>query len=225
MPRRVWIAIAIEFLIFAIILFGSAGRIQWVAGWAFLILFFASMLLVIFRLAQRDPALLEERMKMRAQPGQPLWDRILLTAIIIIWFVWLVVAGLDAGRLHPAQVPVWLQWLGGAVIPVAFWIFDQTFKENTFAAPVVRIQKERGHKVISTGPYAIVRHPLYSGVLLLMPAIALMLGSWYGLIGSAVLVPLLIIRTIMEDHTLMQELSGYPEYARRVRYRLIPFVW
>jgi len=225
MPRKVWIALTIETFVFAILLFGSAGTPNWTAGWAFMILFVGGLWLLVLRLARRDPALLEERMKMRAQPGQPLWDRILLRTIIILWFAWLVLTALDAGRFHWSKVPVWIQWLGGAAIPFAFWIFDWTFKENTFSAPVVRIQKERGHKVISTGPYAIVRHPLYAGALLLMPATALLLGSWYGLLASIILGACLNVRTIMEEKTLMHELEGYPEYARRVRYRLIPFIW
>jgi protein-S-isoprenylcysteine O-methyltransferase Ste14 len=225
MPRKVWIALTIEAFVFAILLFGSAGTLNWAAGWAFMILFFGCLWLLVLRLARHDPALLAERMKMRAQPGQPLWDRILLRTIIILWFAWLILAALDGGRFHWSKVPVWLQWLGGVAVPFAVWIFDWTFKENTFSAPVVRIQKERGHKVISSGPYAIVRHPLYSGALLLMPATSLLLGSWYGVLGSMVLAAGLGIRTIMEEKTLVRELEGYSEYARRVRYRLIPFVW
>jgi protein-S-isoprenylcysteine O-methyltransferase Ste14 len=225
MPRKVWIALIIEFFLFAILLFGSAGTLDWVAGWVFMILFFACLWLLVLRLAQRDPELLKERMKMRLQPGQPLWDKILLSSLIIPWFGLLILIGLDAGRFHWSRVPVWLQWVGGAAVPLAFWIFDRTFKENTFATPVVRIQKERGHKVISTGPYSIVRHPLYSGAMLLMPSMALLLGSFYGLLGSLILYTVLVFRTIMEDQTLMRELNGYPEYARHVRYRLIPFVW
>jgi protein-S-isoprenylcysteine O-methyltransferase Ste14 len=225
MPRKVWIALTIETFVFAILLFGSAGTLNWAAGWAFMVLFFGCAWLLVLRLARSDPALLEERMKMRPQPGQPLWDRILLRTIIILWFAWLVLTALDAGRFHWSKVPVWLQWLGGAAVPFAFWIFDWTFKENTFSAPVVRIQKERGHKVISTGPYAIVRHPLYAGALLLMPGTALLLGSWYGLLGSIILGLCLVVRIIMEEKTLLRELDGYPEYTRRLRYRLIPFVW
>ena len=225
MPRKVWIALTIETFVFAILLFGSAGRLNWAAGWAFMILFLGSLWLLVLRLARRDPALLAERMKMKAQPGQPLWDRILLQTIIILWFAWFVLAALDGGRFHWSKAPVWLQWLGGAAVPFAVWIFDWTFKENTFSAPVVRIQKERGHKVISSGPYAIVRHPLYAGALLLMPATALLLGSWYGVLGSMVVAACLVIRTIMEEKTLIQKLEGYPEYAQRVHYRLIPFIW
>jgi len=225
MPRKVWIALTIETFVFAILLFGSAGTLNWAAGWAFMILFLGCLWLLVLRLARRDPALLAERMKMKAQPGQPLWDRILLRTMIILWFAWFVLAALDGGRFHWSNAPVWLQWLGGAAVPFAVWIFDWTFKENTFSAPVVRIQKERGHKVISSGPYAIVRHPLYAGALLLMPATSLLLGSWYGVLGSMVVAAGLVVRTIMEEKTLVRELDGYPEYARRVRYRLIPFVW
>ena len=225
MPRKVWIALTIETFVFAILLFGSAGTLNWTAGWAFLVLFFCCAWLLVLRLARSDPALLEERMKMRPQPGQPLWDRILLRTILILWFAWLVLTALDGGRFHWSNVPIWLQWLGGAAVPFAFWIFDWTFKENTFSAPVVRIQKERGHKVISTGPYAIVRHPLYAGALLLMVGTALLLGSWYGVLGSIILGLCLVVRIIMEEKTLRRELDGYPEYTRRVRYRLIPFVW
>jgi protein-S-isoprenylcysteine O-methyltransferase Ste14 len=225
MPRKVSIALTIEFVLFAIILFGSAGTLDWFAGWVFMILFFGCLWLLVLKLAQRDPALLEERMKMRLPPDQPLWDKILLRSLIVLWLVFLILMGLDAGRFHWSQVPAWLQWVGSAAMLIAFWIFDLTFKENTFATPVVRIQKEREHKVITTGPYSVVRHPLYSGAMLLMPSMALLLGSWYGVIGSLILYTVLVFRTVMEDQTLMRELNGYPEYARRVRYRLIPFVW
>src|SRR5580692_3456223 len=97
MPRKVWIALTIETFVFAILLFGSAGRLNWAAGWAFMILFLGSLWLLVLRLARRDPALLAERMKMKAQPGQPLWDRILLQTIIILWFAWFVLAALDGG--------------------------------------------------------------------------------------------------------------------------------
>jgi protein-S-isoprenylcysteine O-methyltransferase Ste14 len=98
-------------------------------------------------------------------------------------------------------------------------------RENTFLAAVVRIQTERGHRVISTGPYATVRHPLYAAMLIYFPANALLLGSWYGLAASFVLSGCLVLRTVMEDRELLRGLEGYPDYAARVRYRLIPFVW
>jgi len=105
------------------------------------------------------------------------------------------------------------------------WICHRAFRENTFLAPVVRIQRERGHHVVSTGPYRVVRHPLYSGALVIFPSTALMLGSWYGLAASTALGIALVIRTALEDRELRRALEAYAEYAGRVRYRVIPRVW
>jgi protein-S-isoprenylcysteine O-methyltransferase Ste14 len=105
------------------------------------------------------------------------------------------------------------------------WIWHRTFQENTLLAPVVKIQQERGHSVVSTGPYRAVRHPLYAGVLIFFPATAMMLGSWWGVAAAIPLAAGLVARTAMEDRELQRRLDGYPDYARRVRYRLIPGVW
>jgi protein-S-isoprenylcysteine O-methyltransferase Ste14 len=212
-------------LIFAVLLFISAGTILWPAGCAFIILFFGGAAGITFVLARYDPALLRERMKSPIQRDQPLWDKIFLCLVIVLWLGWLILMGLDAGRFHWSVMPVGLQVAGGAIVALAFWICYRTFRENTYLAPVVRIQKERGHKVVSTGPYAVVRHPLYSAVLIMLPSIALMLGSWYGLTGSFLIGGAILFRTVMEDQKLMRELEGYAEYAARVRYRLVPFIW
>ena len=225
MPAKVWITLAIEFAIFALLLFASAGTITWPAGWAFLILFFVAALIISLMLARHDPALLEERMKMRLQRGQPLWDKIFLPTLVFVWLGWLILMGLDTVRWRWSDMPTWLQIIGGTGIVFAFWIFYRTYQENTFLAAVVKIQRERGHRVISTGPYAVVRHPLYAGALILLPSTALLLGSWYGLLVSIGLIAAIVFRTIMEDRMLMRELEGYPEYAARVRYRLVPFAW
>jgi protein-S-isoprenylcysteine O-methyltransferase Ste14 len=225
MPLKVWIALGIEFLVFALLLFLAAGTIMWTAGWAFLILFFGGAMAITLVLARLDPALLDERMKPPIQPGQPLWDRIFLCAVILLWLGWLILMGLDAVRFRWSVMPIWLQLIGLVGIALSFWICYRTFRENTFLAPVVRIQKERGHKVISTGPYSIVRHPLYSAVLIMLPSTGLMLGSWYGLASSFLINAAIVFRTWMEDDKLKQELDGYADYAVRVRYRLLPFVW
>ena len=225
MPAKVWIVIGVEFLIFAVLLFISAGTILWPAGWAFIILFFGGAVGITFVLARYDPALLEERMKSPIQRDQPLWDKIFLCLAIVLWLGWLILMGLDAGRFHWSVMPIGLQAAGGASVALSFWICYRTFRENTFLAPVVKIQKERGHKVVSTGPYAVVRHPLYSAVLIMLPSTALMLGSWYGLAGSFLINGAILFRTVMEDRKLMRELEGYEDYAARVRYRLVPFIW
>lgn len=225
MGAKVWLTLAVEAVIFSALLFGAAGTIRWPAGWAYLILFFVGALWITLFLARHDPALLAERMKMRVEKDQPLWDKVFLLAMMVAWCGWLPLMGLDAVRFRWSAMPVWLQCAGGALMLLSFRMFGRVFRENTFLAPVVRIQTERGHKVISTGPYAIVRHPLYAAALIYLPANALLLGSWYGLAGSFVLSGGLVFRTAMEDRELHRGLAGYTEYAARVRYRLIPFVW
>jgi len=225
MPVKVWIVLGVEFLVFALLLFLPAGTIMWSAGWAFLILFFAGAVAITLVLARHDPALLAERMKPPIQPGQPLWDKILLCVVILLWLGWLILMGLDAVRFRWSVMSKWLQLIGAVGIALSFWICYRVFRENTFLAPVVRIQKERGHKVISTGPYSIVRHPIYSAALIMLPSTALMLGSWYGVAVSFLINAAIVFRTWMEDCKLKRELDGYAAYAVRVPYRLLPFVW
>jgi protein-S-isoprenylcysteine O-methyltransferase Ste14 len=225
LEARVWFALAVELLLFAFLLFGAAGTFEWPAGWAFILIFFGGVLLITRMLARDDPALLDERMKPPFQAGQPLWDKIFIGVVAVFFFVWLAVMGIDARRFGWSVMPTWLQWVGADGVIVAMWICYRTFRANTFLAKVVKIQTERGHKVISTGPYAIVRHPLYAGILLLFPSIALMLGSWVGVVGAIFLEAGLVFRAVMEERELRLRLEGYFAYAERVRYRLIPFIW
>jgi protein-S-isoprenylcysteine O-methyltransferase Ste14 len=133
--------------------------------------------------------------------------------------------GVDAVRFRWSVMPLWLASVGSALVAASFWLVARVFLENTFLAPVVKIQTARGHHVISSGPYRVVRHPLYSAALIMIPASALVLGSWWGLAFSTVLIAGLIARTVMEERELVAHLDGYAAYRRRVRYRLIPFVW
>ena len=225
MGVKVWLTLALEALIFSALLFGAAGTIRWPAAWAYLIIFFIAALWITLLLARHDPALLAERMKLPVQKGQPLWDKILILPMIVAWCVWLVLMGLDSVRFRWSAMPLWLQCAGGALIVLSFWMFARVCRENPFLTAVVKIQTERDHRVISTGPYAAVRHPLYAAMLIYLPANALLLGSWYGLAASFVFSAGLVFRTAMEDRELRRGLAGYTEYAARVRYRLIPFVW
>lgn len=222
---KVSIALTVELLIFAGLLFGGAGTIHWTAAWVYLALFFGGASWLTLMLARHDPALLAERMRSPVQKQQPLWDKMFLVAMSVFWVLWHVLMGLDAVRFHWSYMPIWCQFAGGALMLWSFRMIGRVFRENTFLAAVVKIQTERGHHVISTGPYAVVRHPLYSAALIFIPAIALLLASWYGLSGAAVLVCGLVFRTAMEDRELRRGLEGYPAYAARVRYRLIPRVW
>lgn len=224
MRTKVWLAYVAGALIVAVLLFGAAGTLVWPEAWTFLALFFGPVLYITLMLARHDPALLDERMKSVVQKEQPIWDRIIMAASLIVFPGWLVVMGFDV-RFGWSAMPLWLQWIGGGGVTLAMSIMYRTFEENTFLAPVVKIQKERGHRVISTGPYAIVRHPLYSAVLIFFPSTALMLGSWWGLAATIVLASGLVLRTAMEDRLLQRELDGYLEYVNQVRYKLIPRIW
>jgi len=225
MGVKLWFTLAAEALIFSALLFGAAGTIRWPAGWAYIFIFFVGAVWITLLLARHDPALLAERLKSPFQRGQPFWDKILILPMMIAWCGWLVLMGLDAVRFRWSVMPVWLQCVGGALIVLSFSMIARVFRENPFLTAVVRIQSERGHRVISTGPYATVRHPLYAAMLIYLPANALLLGSWYGLAASFVLSGGIVFRTAMEDGELQRALEGYTEYAARVRYRLIPFVW
>lgn len=132
---------------------------------------------------------------------------------------------LDAARFGWSHVPLWLQALGALAIAFSMYIMFVIMRTNSFAVPVVKIQAERGQRVISDGPYAIVRHPMYSGALLLILGTPLLLGSWWGLALAPALILLFAVRAVMEERTLMAELPGYADYAARVRHRLVPFVW
>lgn len=225
MSAKVCSAIGMQFLIFAALLFGAAGTVRWPAGWAFMALFFGAVLLITQMLARHDPALLDERMKPLIQKNQPLWDQIIMSIMGLLFASWLVLMGLDAVRFGWSVLPAWLPWIGGVGVALSLGVCYRVFQENAFLAPVVKIQTERGQAVISTGPYAVIRHPLYAGVLLFFPSTSLMLGSWWGLAATVMLAGGLVARTAMEDRELKRGLTGYSNYASHVRYRLVPFVW
>jgi protein-S-isoprenylcysteine O-methyltransferase Ste14 len=127
--------------------------------------------------------------------------------------------------MHASDIPVALQALGLAMLLLTTGFIMWVMRENSFAAPVVKVQTERGHHVVSTGPYAWVRHPMYSGTILLFVGVPLLLGSWWGMALSPLFVILFAIRSGIEERALIAGLPGYADYTRRVRYRLVPGLW
>ncbi|MFL5819938.1 MAG: methyltransferase family protein [Solirubrobacteraceae bacterium] len=209
----------------AALLFASAGTLAWPAAWIFLAIMVAGSAVFEVMLLRHDPGLLAERLAPPIQRGQKGWDKIWIVAFICLFFAWLSLMALDAVRFGWSHVPAWLQGLGGGGILAYFWISYLIFRENTFVAPVVKLQLDRGHHVVSTGPYAHVRHPMYAGAVLYLVGTALLLGSWYGLAASVVLIAGLAVRAVLEERALAAELHGYRAYMRRVRYRLVPGIW
>ncbi len=209
------------FCLLAVVMFLPAG-IGWRNGWIFLTVFLLQMRIAAVYIWQTNPDLFVARSKM--QKGTKGWDRVVFYILQFTLLGEFVVAAFDE-RYHWSAAPVWVVVLGYLLFTAGmvgcFWVLSV----NKFAEMSVRIQTERGHKVIDTGPYAVVRHPMYVACFLLFPGIALALGSFWALIPAALVSVVLVVRTVFEDRTLQEELAGYREYAERVRYRLIPGVW
>lgn len=209
---------------FAVLLFVPAGTLHWPGAWAFLAFMVVTGLACGGWLAKNNPGLLAERMKSPIQADQPADDKKLLAVFFAVNLIWMIAMGFDE-RFHPGQMPLTLQALGLALLIASSAFIMWVFIVNTFAAAIVKVQSERGHHVISSGPYAYVRHPMYTGGVLFMIGASLLIGSWWGVAISPIFAILFAVRTRIEERTLTTGLPGYADYASRVRYRLVPGVW
>jgi protein-S-isoprenylcysteine O-methyltransferase Ste14 len=210
---------------FGLALFLPAGTIRWRAGWVFLGQFLGFTVALSLWLLRSNPALLHERMTGIGAAGQKGWDKIFFGVASLGFFGWLAVMPLDAVRFRWARLSARLQPVGALVLLTSFGLFYRVFRENAYLSPAVRIQEERGQVVVSTGPYRIVRHPMYAALIPFCAGTALLLGSGVGLVVSLPLIGIVAWRAVREENVLREELPGYPEYMSRVRYRLIPRVW
>ena len=206
------------------LLFASAGSLHWPAAWVFLVISAILGPACGLWLAKTDPALLAERMRPTFQADQPAADKKFMLTFVLVILIWLVAIGLDR-RVHASIVPLVLQGLGLAMYLLSIAFIMWVFRENSFAAPVVRVQAERHHRVVSSGPYAFVRHPMYSGIMLFFVGVPLLLGSWWGVAIAPVFAILFAIRARIEERALVEGLPDYADYAARVRYRLVPGLW
>lgn len=206
------------------LLFASAGTLDWPAAWVFLVTSAIIGPACGLWLAKTDPALLAERMRPTFQADQPAADKKFMLTFVLVTLIWLVAIGLDR-RAQVFDVPLVLQALGLAMYLLSTAFIMWVFRENSFAAPVVKVQAERHHRVISSGPYAFVRHPMYSGIMLFFVGVPLLLGSWWGVAIAPVFAILFAIRARIEERALVEGLPDYADYAERVRYRLVPGLW
>lgn len=217
----------IQVLVFAVLmglaLFLPAGRLDWWAAWIFVGSYVVVILTVGLWISRQHPDVVNERGKIAKNAKS--WDKVLMTLYTVMIFVLLIVAGLDAGRYSWSMMPIAVQVLGWVALMIAMIITYWAMASNPFLATVVRYQDDRGHYVATTGPYRYVRHPMYSSILIMWPATALELGSWWALIPAAVIAVVFLIRTRLEDRTLQAELPGYVSYTQHTRYRLIPGIW
>jgi protein-S-isoprenylcysteine O-methyltransferase Ste14 len=219
--RVVFIQVA-TLLLFGLLMFLPAGSLTWEKGWLFLLVFVTVSIVIAPYIWRVNPELLVARSRVRWAKG---WDMIVSSITIAALLAIFPVAALDDGRFHWCPIPWWVCCLGYFLFLVGIGVLTWVGVVNKFAEPGVRIQVERGHRVIDTGPYAIVRHPSYAVAVPFFAGIALCLGSLWALIPAGLASAMLVLRTQWEDQTLQAELPGYKEYTERVRYKLIPGVW
>lgn len=219
MPISAYIQSLVFFILAAVALFASAGTVAIPTYWVYLAIFGA---VFVGSFLWLDPGLARERLR----PGgkrQPLALQLFSGILVAHW----VIAGLDHGRFHWSDdVPTWLQWTSMAALAGAYALCLWAMHVNRFFSSIVRIQNDRGQVVVSTGPYAVIRHPGYLAGIVVMVASGLALGSW---IAAGILMifslPFLAYRVVSEDRVLRAELPGYGDYAERVRWRLLPGLW
>jgi protein-S-isoprenylcysteine O-methyltransferase Ste14 len=224
-PRQ-WIRLVVAYLLIPLLLFICGGDLGWWQAWVYSLLILAAGIGGRIWAEQRHPGLTAERQNTESLQNSKAWDKVLAPLMAVsISYPMVIVAGLDQRYNGSPEFPLWLNATGFILIAFGYAFAAWAVAENRFFSSVVRIQTERGHVVCDTGPYRFVRHPGYAGNILPLFGIVLALGSVWTLIPAAVTTIITVMRTVLEDQTLQEELPGYREYARRVRYRLIPGIF
>ncbi len=224
-PRQ-WIGVVVVYLLIPLILLICGGDLVWWQAWGYSLLIVAVGLGGRILAERRHPGLLAERQNMEKAQSAKAWDKVLAPLMALsVSFPLVIVAGLDHRFGWSPAFPLWLIVFGFLLISLGYTFATWALIENRFFSSVVRIQVDRGHVVCDSGPYRIVRHPGYAGNLLALPGMVLALNSMWTLIPAAVALIIAVIRTVLEDRTLQGELPGYRDYARRVRYRLMPGIF
>ena len=226
MNKNLYIRVAIQLLLFPIfmgaLLFLPAGTLDYWEAWVFVAVFFACTIAITIWLMLNDPRLLERRMRAGPAAEKETSQKIIVTIALLSFAGLSILSGLDH-RFGWSDVPTSAVILGNILIALSYIVFYFVLRENTYAASTIQV--EENQRVISTGPYALVRHPMYTGALIAMIGIPLALGSWWGLLMFVPSAAGIIWRLLDEEKFLSRNLAGYMEYKNKVRYRLIPFVW
>jgi protein-S-isoprenylcysteine O-methyltransferase Ste14 len=222
LDTRAWLALAIVAVVMCALLFGTAGTTHYWHAWIYVSIFLGASVLTTLYLMKRDRAVLARRMRggpMFAKAGT---QRMIMVFTSLGFIALLVVPALDH-RFGWSDVPVWAVVLGEVLVVIGFYLIFLVYRENSFTAATIDVAP--GQKVIATGPYAVVRHPMYASGSLYMLGTPLALGSYWGFLALAAMMPFLLWRLLDEERILTKELPGYAEYRQRVRHRLVPMVW
>ena len=224
-PRQ-WISLAVVYLFIPLVLLVCGGDFGWWQAWVYSLLIVAVGLGGHIWAEHRHPGLLAERQNIEKVQSAKAWDKVLAPLMALsVSFPLVIVAGLDHRFGWSPEFPLWLIVIGFILLSLGYAFAAWALVENRFFSSVVRIQTDRGHVVCDSGPYRIIRHPGYAGNLLALSGIVLALSSMWTLIPAAVALIIAVIRTVLEEQTLKDELPGYLEYAKCVRYRLIPGIY
>lgn len=223
-PVRRLIRTALGSSAYAALALIGAGRLDWGRGWLYAAVFVIVSVAGTAMVLRADPAVLVARATGFRGDTKP-FDRLFYALFLPLIALMPIVAGLDAGRFGWAPLPGWTTLPGVALFVAGSALSTWTLLVNTHAESTVRIQSDRAHAVVQNGPYRLVRHPMYLGTLIGLPAAALMLGSAWALLPAALIIALFVWRTAREDQALRRELPGYTDYAATTRFRLLPGVW
>jgi protein-S-isoprenylcysteine O-methyltransferase Ste14 len=210
------------FLAMAAMLFFPAGTLDYWQAWVFLAVYFASSLALSLYLMKKDPELLRRRMRGGPTAEKETVQKIIMSIVSLGFIGLLIVPALDH-RFAWSHMTTYTALAGDALVALGWFAIFFVFRENTFSSATIELAPDQ--KVISTGPYARVRHPMYAGALIMLVGIPIALGSWWSVLIVVAILPALIWRLFDEEKFLAKNLPGYVEYRNRVRYRLIPMVW
>jgi protein-S-isoprenylcysteine O-methyltransferase Ste14 len=219
---RAWLALAVLVVVMGLLLFVAAGTVHYWQAWVYLSIFTGASVLTTLYLMRKDPALLERRMSGGPTAEKQLTQKFIMLCTSISFIALLGVPAFDH-RFGWSTVPLGGVVAGDVLVAIGFYFTFLVYRENTFASATIEVTENQ--KVISTGPYAIVRHPMYASASLYLLGTPLALGSFFGLVPIAAMMPFLIWRLFDEESFLARNLPGYTEYQKRVKHRLVPFVW
>jgi protein-S-isoprenylcysteine O-methyltransferase Ste14 len=222
LQTRAWLSLAVMAVVMGLLLFFSAGTIRYWQAWIYLVLFFGLSAVMTRDLLVRDPALLQRRMKGGPTAERRPRQRIIMLGASLGFIALIVVPALDF-RFKWSVIPIGVVLFGDLLFVIGFGFIGRVYRENTYSSATIEVFQ--GQKVISSGPYALVRHPMYASAILYLIGTPLALGSYWGLLALVFMLPFLVWRLLDEEQVLARELPGYTDYQARVRYHLIPGIW
>lgn len=217
--KGAYLRVGLTIPIFSLVILLPAGRWDYWQGWLYLLILYIPMFFVLHYLLKNDPALLQRRMRMRERESV---QRRIIVLSLVYFLVAFTLPGFDV-RFGWSNVPAWVSLVADVLVLTGYMTFVWVLTINSYLSRVVEV--EAGQKVVTTGPYAIVRHPMYAGISLMYIASPVALGSFWALIPAVFIVPLLVARLRNEEQVLRRDLPGYEEYTQKVKYRLLPGIW